>query len=120
MTSFNTVVSNELEEVHMIAGDEKRFYYTIYDEYGRLVNLTGDTCTVFIFPYGDVSTIVATLSGSVSPAPTTGEFYVDFPSASSSPLSGIYQQQIKIVDIGSNVHRPAQGKIVIFPTPQGV
>lgn len=116
MSSYNDIVSNDLEEVHMIAGDDKEFTYTVYDENGTVVNLTSASCDVLIFRYGDPSVVFCTLSGSLV-APDRGMFTVNFPSTSSSSLSGVYQQQVRITDFTGKVHVPSQGKIVIFPAP---
>lgn len=119
MTSFTTIVSNDLEEVHMIAGDDKTFVYTVRDENNILVDLTGATCQVLIFTYGDPDNLIGTLSGTVTSASeAVGEFSARLTSACSIALSGMYQQQIKIEDVGGTTHIPSQGKIVIFPTPQ--
>lgn len=117
MPSFNTVVSNDLEEVHMIAGDNKDFTYVVYDENNNLVNLTSASPVVSIFKYGNPGTVFCVLTGVVTPLPTVGEFTVNFPSSSSIDLSGVYQQQIRIIDHLNMVHIPSQGKIIIFPSP---
>lgn len=116
MATFSTIVSNELEEVHMIAGDDKIFVYTVYDDGGALVNLASTNPIVYIFRYGDTTNISCSIVGVVTPLPTIGEFTANFPSSSSINLDGVYQQQIKITDTSGTVHRPSQGKIVIFPS----
>ena len=113
MTTFASVVANDLEEVHMIAGDYKTFIYTVYDESGSLLDLSSATCSVAIFKYGDAENIFYTLPGSVI---GMGKFSVTFTSACSINLSGVYQQQPKIVDYLGNLHIPSQGKLVIFPS----
>jgi len=113
MTDFSTIVSNNLEEVHMIAGAEQTFYYNVFNRDGTPIDLENATLNVLIFKYGDPSYIAETLSGSIVGNNADGnEFYVIF---SGSSLSGVYQQQVKIIDIHGHVHIPSQGKIVIFP-----
>lgn len=114
-TNFTTIQSNNLEEVHMIAGAEQKFYYNVFNLDGTPIDLEHATCSVLIFKYGDPSYIHETLSGSViGTNPDGNEFSVVF---SGSSLSGVYQQQVKIVDAHGHVHIPSQGKIVIFPSP---
>jgi hypothetical protein len=114
MTDFSTIVSNNLEEVHMIAGAEQTFYYYVFNQDSTPIDLENATLNVLVFKYGDPSYISQTLSGSIVGSNTDGnEFYVIF---SGSGLSGVYQQQVKIIDIHGHVHIPTQGKIVIFPS----
>lgn len=115
-TSFDTITSNDLEEVHMIAGDDKEFTYTVYDEAGGIVNLTSASAYVSVFRYGDPTYVICTMTGTVI-SPALGQFSVSFPSSSSISLSGVYQQQVKIIDCLGKTHIPSQGKIVIFPSP---
>ena len=113
MTTFASVVANDLDEVHMIAGDYKTFRYVIYDENDVLVDLSSATCSVAIFKYGDPTNVFCVLPGTVI---GVGIFTATFTSALSVGLSGVYQQQPKIVDYLGNTHIPSQGKIVIFPS----
>lgn len=114
-STFGTIVSNNLEEVRMISGAEQTFYYYVFNRDGTPIDLENATCDVLIFKYGDPSYIHETLSGSIVMSnPDHNEFYVIF---SGENLSGVYQQQIKIIDIHGHVHIPSQGKIVIFPSP---
>jgi|WetSurSiteA1Bulk_404760.scaffolds.fasta_scaffold00605_10 hypothetical protein len=113
--SFTTIVSNTLEEVHMIAGAEQTFYYSVFNQDGTPIDLENAVYEVLIFKYGDPSYIFETLSGSpIASNPDGNEFCVIF---SGSGLSGVYQQQVKIIDIHGHVHIPSQGKIVVFPSP---
>jgi predicted helicase len=114
-STFDTIVSNTLEEVHMIAGAEQTFYYYVYNKDGTPIDLTNSVYETLIFKYGDPSYIHQTLSGSIVHTNTdNNEFYVIF---SGSGCSGVYQQQVKITDIHGHVHIPSQGKIVIFLSP---
>lgn len=114
MASFDTIVSNTLEEVHMIAGDEKIFSYEVYNDRGERVNIDSATSTIYIYRYGDPTHIVTTLTG------YREDYYIIgavFDSEKSMGLQGVYQQLVEIVDVDNVVHRPALGKIVIFPSP---
>jgi hypothetical protein len=114
-TDFTTIVSNTLEEVRMIAGSEQTFYYYVYNQDGTPIDLVNATCDVLIFKYGDTAYIQDTLSGSYIHSNSDGnEFSVVF---SGSGFSGVYQQQVRIIDAHGHVHIPSQGKIVIFPSP---
>jgi len=113
--SFSTIVSNTLEEVHTIAGSENTFYYYVYNLDGTPIDLSNATCDVLIFKYGDTSYVQQTISGSlIGGNPDLNEFSVAF---SGSSLSGVYQQQVRIIDAHGHVHIPSQGKIVVFPSP---
>jgi hypothetical protein len=114
-SNFTTIYSNNLEEVHMIAGAEQTFYYYVFNLDGTPIDLENAVCSVNIFKYGDTSYVQESLSGSIVTNNSDGnEFYVIF---SGPLLSGVYQQQVKIIDIHGHVHIPSQGKIVIFPSP---
>lgn len=113
-SNFTTIYSNNLEEVHMIAGSEQTFHYFVFNQNGTPIDLENAVLDILIFKYGDPSYIYQTLSGSiVGSNPNGNEFYTIF---SGSSLSGVYQQQVKIIDIHGHVHIPSQGKIVIFPS----
>jgi hypothetical protein len=115
-SSFTTLVANTLEEVRMIAGDEQTFVYNIYGDGWNPISLENATCSVVIFKYGDPSYIFANLSGSITlSGSVTNQFTATF---SGSGLSGLYQQQVRIVDGHGGVHIPCQGKIVIFPSSE--
>jgi len=115
MTDFSTIVSNNLEEVHMIAGAEQTFYYNAFNQDGTPIDIEHAVCDVLIFKYGDTSYIHETISGSwIASNPDSNQFSVTF---SGSGLSGVYQQQVRVIDIHGHVHIPSQGKIVIFPSP---
>jgi len=109
--SFTTINKFALEEVHMIAGDQRIFTYIVNNNSGAPLDLQGSTCSVIIVPFNDVTHIIGELSGTVSGSST---FSANF---SGSGLSGVYQQIIKIIDTNSNIHKPAQGKIIVFPAP---
>jgi hypothetical protein len=114
-STFGTIVSNNLEEVRMISGAEQTFYYYVFNRDGTPIDLENAICEVLIFKYGDPSYIHETLSGSIVGSNLDGnEFCVIF---SGPTLSGVYQQQVKIIDVHGHVHIPSQGKIVIFPSP---
>ena len=115
--SFGNICANELEEIQMIAGDEQELVYTMYDVNDGLLELSAATCTVLIFKYGDPTNLLFELDGTVTGSSATGEFTASFPSSSSIDLSGVYQQQAKIVDYLGKTHIPMQGKIIIFPSP---
>lgn len=116
MNDFTTIIANNLEEIHMIAGDQQTFIYNVWDNYGNPLNLLYSLTTVSIFRYGDTSYVAAELSGSlVRSGSSYNQFTVTF-SGSGLP-AGIYQQQVKILDRHGGFHVPSQGKIVIFPSP---
>lgn len=115
MTDYTTVVSNTLQEVHMISGDYQTFIYEINNEDGTPIDLQAGVCRVEIFRYGDPSYIFETLYGTIL---ENGGYYNQFTTNfSGSGVSGVFQQQLKIVDSHGRLHIPAQGKIIIFPSP---
>lgn len=114
-TSFTTIRSNTLDEIQMISGDEQLLTYNVYNQLGAPLSLDGSTCNVLIFKYGDPDYLVANLSGSVViSGSVVNQFTAVF---SGSGLSGVYQQQVKILDAHGSTHIPSQGKIIIFPSP---
>ena len=116
-TTFNTIVANDLEEIQMNAGDKQEFSYTVYDSSGSLLDIDLATCSVSIFKYGDPENLLLSLPGSVSGSSNLGVFTAVFPSGSSLSLSGVYQQQPKVIDYTGGIHTPSRGKIIIFPSP---
>jgi hypothetical protein len=116
-TTFSTILANDLDEIQMNAGDEQEFSYTVYDSSGSLLDIGLATCSVSIFKYGDPENLLLSLPGSVSGSAMPGIFTAAFPSGSSINLSGVYQQQPKVVDYLGGIHTPSRGKIIIFPSP---
>ena len=118
MADFTTIVSNNLEEVHMISGDETVLTYYVYNHQGRPLDLSACLTNVYIFKYGDPSYIIADIPGSLV---TSGSVKNCFTATfSGSGLSGVYQQQVRIVDFSDRVHVPSQGKIIIFPSSASI
>lgn len=115
MPDFTTIVSNTLSEVQMIAGDQQTFFYDIFNSDGAPIDLRYGECNVVIFRYGDPNYIFYTLSGTViENEGFYNRFYVTFDGTN---LSGVFQHQIRIIDAHGIEHIPAQGKLVIFPSP---
>lgn len=115
MPDYTTIVSNTLEEVQMIAGDQQTFVYEITNVDGTPVDLQYATCSVIIFRYGDPDYLFEELTGTLVPNDAYyNKFSVEF---SGTNLSGVFQQQVKIIDGHGGEHIPAQGKIIIFPSP---
>jgi len=115
MTSFETLSSNTLAEIRMIAGDWQEFVYNFYTATNEEVDLTSASCTVNIFKYGDPSTVILCLEG--TPGSAINQFYATLPSASSIDLEGVYQQQPRVEFLSGEIYNPSQGKIFIFPAP---
>jgi hypothetical protein len=113
----NPISANQLAEVHMIAGDERTFTYNILDEEGNPSNLDNAICSILLFKYGDPSYLITEISGSTIDPTGSGspsQFTITF---SGSGLSGTYQQQVKIIESTGKPRKPAQGKVVIFASP---
>jgi hypothetical protein len=116
MTDFTTIVSNTLPDVHMIAGDQQTFEYEVNNTDGTPIDLQYATCKVIIFRYGDPNYVFANLTGTVVlNGSYYNKFYVNF---SGEGWSGVYQHQVRITDAHSIDHIPAQGKLIVFPSPQ--
>lgn len=114
---FDVITTNTLKEVIMIAGDEQLFSYYIYNDLGLALSLQFATVYVNIFRYGNPSGEYVTVSGSkVISGSMSNQFNITFSGSGISP--GLYQQQVVIVDSHGHTHIPAQGKIVILPSPQ--
>ncbi len=119
-SSFSCINANDLPEVQMNAGDEQDWIYNVYDSVlsgSSLVDLNGATFNLKLFRYGDYTTTILTLPGVISGSPL-GTATVNFPSASSINLAGVYQQKPVVVDCQGKTHMPSQGKVVIFGSPQ--
>ena len=117
MADFTTVYSNNLAEVQMISGDERIFYYSVYDETGNPVSLIDATPRVVIFKYGDPSYAHWVISGSlILDGISDNQFSITF---NGFAKAGVFQQQVVIEDADGNIHIPSQGKIIIFPSNPG-
>lgn len=116
MPDFTTIVSNTLPEVQMIAGDQQTFEYEVTNTDGTPIDLQYATCKVIIFRYGDPNYIFADLPGTVMlNGSYYNKFYVNF---SGIGWSGVFQHQVRVIDAHGIEHIPAQGKLVVFPSPQ--
>jgi len=115
-SSFECINANTLPIIQMIAGDEQDFTGNVYDSGSSLIDLNAATTSIQIFPYGDPTYNVITLEGQITGSPL-GEYTATFASACSINLSGTYIYMPVIVDYLGKVHKPAQGKLVIFPSP---
>jgi hypothetical protein len=116
MANFNEIITNNLPEIHMIAGDEQTLIYNVWDDDGNSLDLTDSISWIVIFRYGQINNVVAELSGSqILSGSSYNQFSVVF-SGSGLP-AGVYQQQVKILDSHGRFHVPSQGKIVMYPSP---
>lgn len=116
MANFTQIISNNLQDIHMIAGDEQTFIYNVWDNQENSLDLTDSIMWVVVYRYGQINNVVAELSGSqIRSGSSYNQFSVTF-SGSGIP-SGVYQQQVKILDSHGRFHVPSQGKIIIYPSP---
>lgn len=114
--TFSCINANTLPPIQMIAGDDQEFIGNVYDSASALIDLNGATASIQIFPYGDTTYNIVTLPGAISGSPI-GEYTATFSSACSINLSGVYTYIPVIVDHLGKVHKPSQGKLTIFPSP---
>jgi len=112
-TDNRGIVSGFLEEVVMIAGDEKEFSYTICDKDGITYDLTYAEIYLSFFKYGEPYTPIFTIRGNIS-NPLSGGVAVSIADTLTQNLSGIYIQQIKLIDQNIKTHIVGQGKVVIL------
>jgi hypothetical protein len=117
--SYTTTYSNTLDEVEMLAGDYQEFVYNVYTSGSAEVDLVDADLYVFIFSYGDPSSVIIQLEGQYTGSPIN-QFTAVLPSSSTIDLSGVYQQQPRIVFSSGETYNPGQGKITIFPSPSAV
>lgn len=118
VTSFpdiQGVGNNFLEEVVMIAGDEKEFTYIIADKDGITYDLTYADIYLTFFkhgsPYDPVFIVRANITnplGGIATAPIADSDTVN--------LSGTYIQQLELYDINIKKHIISRGKVVILPS----
>jgi len=116
MGDFTTIVANDLEQITMIAGDELKLEYKLYDNKQKEIDLNGATCLLSVFKYGDPSYVIFSIEGTVDNV-ELNKFEVIVSGSYTQNLSGVYQQQVKIIDGTGSSHIPSQGKIIIFPSP---
>jgi hypothetical protein len=101
----------------MYAGDDQDFTFNVFDSASQLVDLNGATCSANIFRYGDASYNIVALTGTITASPTLGQFTAQLTSACSITMSGVYSIQPVVLDYLGKKHIPAQGKVIVFPSP---
>ena len=116
-SNFDTICSNNLETVEMIAGSNRTLVYDLYQADNTPIAVEAvSSFTVKIFRYGDPSNVFISESGSPIASGDDNRFTVFISGSASQGLSGgVYQQQVVIRDNFNQHYIPAQGKIIIFP-----
>ena len=110
-TSF--LLLNNMPEMGFMAGSDKVYTYTCYQEDGvNLLDITSGTVVWRLCPYGQFDVVSLQISGVITTANT---FTITVPSASTLTMGGKYIQQIEITDFFGNNFIPGQGELLIFP-----
>lgn len=102
--------ANSLEEFIMIGGSEKELNFTVYDQDGTPVILTGCTCTWVASEYGS-DVVEITKTGTITGANT---FQVLLEYADTSELMGKFTQQPIVTEASGKVHTSQQGQFIIL------
>lgn len=102
---------NSLEEFSIVGGSDISLVFTVYDEDGLPVTLTGAVATLVIAPYGQPTNLIETITGVVT-LPSQVTFILPY-TLTGYMLTGKYMYQPVILDSLSRTHRPAQGTFVL-------
>jgi hypothetical protein len=113
MTYCATSYDFDLPETSFIAGDHKELNFTVYTSGCSLADLTDDTISWKLAPWGE-TTSVLTKAG-VSGSPTSGVFKVTLLSADTYSLGGKYIQQYSITTSSGSTFVPSRGVVNIVP-----
>ena len=109
------VVSGILEQVVMVAGDEKEFTYTILDKDGITYDLTYAEVYLSFYKHGHPYTPIFTVRGEID-NPLNGIVRVSIADTNTLTLSGVYVQQLELYDINIKRHIISRGKVIILPS----
>ena len=107
-TSYSTI--NSLGDDSFVAGTTYQLKFTVVDQNGTAIDLTGATCTLRLAEYGS-STALLTKTGSIT---ATNVFTVLFVPEDTDGLAGKYSYQPKIVFSDGSTVIPAQGIITLI------
>lgn len=109
---------NLLEETSFIAGNTFYLDYSVYDESGVPIDLSGTTWTWRLSPYGETDyTVITKTQPTGITSPTAYINRVTLSSSDTISLYGKYIQQVTIIS-GGVTYKPAQGVITISPAIQ--
>jgi len=109
-TSYASI--NSLDEFTIIGGTDFTFKFSVKDEDGIPVDLTGATLLLKIAPYGQASNVITTITGTIGVTDDIAEFILSSAS-SEGMIGGKYMYQPIIEDSGSKIHRPKQGVFLL-------
>lgn len=102
---------NSLTEFPIIGGSDITLKFSVFDETGAAVTLTGAVCTMPISPFGEPTNVLTTIAGIVT-LPNIITYII--PSSFTITLpSKRYMYQPIIVDSTPKTYRPAQGTFVL-------
>lgn len=91
----------------MFAGDDRQLVYTLKDQAGAVVDLTGGSISWRAVVSGTDTAVITKTSpsgGVVLTTPTSGICTVTLDPADTSSLNGTYELDGKFTDSGSNVY----------------
>ena len=102
---------NSLTEFPIIGGSDITLKFSVFDDAGSPVTLTGATCTMPISPFGEPTNVLTTITGVIT-LPNTITYII--PSSFTITLpSKRYMYQPIIVDAIPKTYRPAQGTFIL-------
>jgi hypothetical protein len=110
ITSYDSL--NNIPETSFIAGTDKVFTFTCYNENGGLLDISSGTSQWLLCPAGDFGQPVLIKEGAVVDA---NNISVTISAEETLSLSGKYIQQIIITDFYGATYRPGQGSVIILP-----
>ena len=104
--SYSTI--NSLNDFTVIGGNDFTIKFNVVDEDGLPVDLTGATLTLKISPYGQPTSVLETITGSIGSTDDIAEFILSA-DVSEQMIGGKYSYQPIIEDSSGKIHRPKQG-----------
>ncbi len=108
-TSYSSI--NALDEFIIIGGSDFTFSFTVLEDDGSNADLTGATCTLKVAPYGQPTSVITTLTGSVT-LPNTVSYV--FPATTNELMTaGKYMYQPIILDSVGKYYHPKQGVFML-------
>lgn len=114
MTNTTLDMINNLGEVTMVATSDQTFVFYCVSELGAPINITGATCSMKIYPYGQPTSTVLTKTGTITNV-ATGEWRVFLLPSDTIDLYGVYQMQPIVVTLDNTKFIPGTGILNFVP-----
>jgi|FLOH01.1.fsa_nt_gi hypothetical protein len=105
---------NNLEDIEFIAGTEYELNYTVTDEDGAIIDITGATVEYRVAFLGQPENSVINKTGTIVSA-AAGTWTTKLLTADTEGLSGVFVGQPRVTDSSGSLFIAGQGNLIILP-----